>query len=123
MVDERRRTRSRASECGREPSASIASSPRPRVASATRPSPRRTLETVDFDTPLSAATSMIVGRCEAQRSGGMGRDDVPAQRDVAQAVLACGARRAALGDGGVELLELALERLLVGDDVLGAARR
>src|SRR3954447_25779270 len=122
MVDERRRTRSRASECGREPSASIASSTRPRVASATRPSPRRTLDTVDFETPLSAATSMIVGRCDAQRSGGMGEHDVAAQRHVAQAVLAARAGLAALGDRGVELEQLALERLLVGDDVLAAAR-
>src|SRR3954452_19858969 len=99
------------------------SSTRARVLSDTRPAPRRTLETVDFDTPDRAATSTIVGRCDAQRSGGMGRDDLPAQRDVPQAVRAGRAWLALLDDRGVELLELALERLLVGDDVLGAARR
>src|SRR5690349_10496625 len=101
----------------------MASSTRPRVLSETRPAPRRTFDTVDFDTPLSAATSMIVGRCEAQRSGGMGEHDVAAQRHVAQSVLARGAGRAALGDRRVELHQLALERLLVGDDVLAALRR
>src|ERR1700748_2421967 len=100
----------------------MASSTRPRVLSDTRPAPRRTFDTVDFDTPLSAATSMIVGRCGAQRSGGMGEHDVAAQRHVAQPVLARRARLAALGDRGVELDQLALEGLLVGDDVLGAAR-
>src|SRR3954447_15015530 len=102
------------------------------VAPDMRPLPRSTLETVDLETPLRLATSMIVGRCEDQcdsggmgagparpldrAARGMGQHDRPAQRDVAQAVLAAGARLAALGDRRGELLELALERLLVGDD-------
>src|SRR4051794_36489751 len=98
------------------------SSTRARVLSDTRPAPRRTLETEDFDTPDSAATSTIVGRCDAHRSGGMGRDDLPAQRDVPGAGRGGGGGLARLGDRGGELLELALERLPVGDDVLGAAR-
>ena len=61
-----------------------------------------------------------IGRIRQRPAGKMGVDDGLAERDVAQRVLARGDGRAPAGDAVVEVDQLFLEALGIGDDLLVA---